>query len=108
MNGEEQAMDPHAARQAYKEMAAEAGRLLRSVDDAQTRLDQAEEHRTATYTSVEEEFAHLDGLEHRAGTIWRELTTRFGPQAAGPLPEPADRIARGPDAEELLEDARLR
>jgi hypothetical protein len=101
-------MDPHTARQAYKELAAEAGRLLHAADDARERLARAEEERVATYASVEEEFAHLDGLEQRAEGIWRELTTRFGPDAAGPLPEPADRIARGPDAEELLEDARLR
>ncbi|MGH3382627.1 MAG: hypothetical protein ACRDP6_48655 [Actinoallomurus sp.] len=101
-------MDPQTARRAYKELAAEAGRLLYAADDARERLARAEEERTATYASVEEELAHLDGLEQRAEGIWRELTTRFGPHAAGPLPEPADRIARGPDAEELLEDARMR
>lgn len=101
-------VDPEAARQAYKEMAAEAGRLLHSADSARERLARAEEERVATYASVEEEFAHLEGLEQRAAGIWRELTTRFGPQATGELPEPAERVARGPDAEELLEDARLR
>jgi hypothetical protein len=102
------AVDPHTARQAYKELAAEAGRLLQAADDAREALARAEEERTATYASVEEGFAHLDGLEQRAEGIWRELTTRFGPNTAGPLPEPAERIARGPDAEELLEDARQR
>lgn len=101
-------MDPLTAREAYKELAAEAGRLLHAADDARDRLARAEDERVATYASVEEEFAHLDGLEQRAEGIWRELTTRFGPQTAGDLPEPADRLARGPEAEELLEDARLR
>jgi hypothetical protein len=101
-------MDPQAARQAYKELAAEAGRLLHAAEDAGQRLAEAEERRTATYASVEAEWAHLDGLEQRAAGIWRELTTRFGPHAAGPLPEPADRVARGPDAEELLNDAHQR
>jgi hypothetical protein len=105
---ERQVMDPRTARQAYKELAAEAGRLLHAADDARRRLAEAEERRTATYASVEEQWAHLDGLEERAAGIWRELTTRFGPHAAGPLPEPAERIARGPDAEELLDDAHQR
>jgi hypothetical protein len=102
------AIDPWSARQAYKDLAAEAGRLLNDAEDARRRLADAEEERTATYASVEEQWAHLDGLEERAAGIWRELTTRFGPHAAGPLPEPAERIARGPDAEELLDDARQR
>jgi hypothetical protein len=101
-------MDPQTARVKYKELAAEAGRLLHDADDAGRRLAQAEEQRTATYASVEAEWAHLDGLEQRAEGIWRELTTRFGPHAAGPLPEPAERVARGPDAEELLDDAHQR
>jgi hypothetical protein len=98
-------MDPQTARVKYKELATEAGRLLHAADDAGRRLAQAEEQRTATYASVEQEWAHLDGLEQRATGIWRELTTRFGPQATGPLPEPGERVARGPDAEELLDDA---
>ena len=98
-------MDPQTARLKYKEMAAEAGRLLHAADDAGRRLAQAEEERTATYASVETEWARLDGLEQRAEGIWRELTTRFGPHAAGPLPEPAERAPRGPAAEELLDDA---
>lgn len=101
-------MDPQTARVKYKELATEAGRLLRAADDAGRRLAQAEEQRTATYASVEAEWAHLDGLEQRAAGIWRELTTRFGPHAAGPLPEPAERVARGPDAEELLDAAHQR
>ena len=101
-------MDPQAAREAYKRLAAEAGRVLHAADAARDRLARAEEERVATYASVEEEFAHLERLEQRAESIWRELTTRFGPQAAGDLPEPAERPVRGPDAEELLEDARLR
>jgi hypothetical protein len=102
------AIGPQAARQEYKALAAEADRLLHEADDAQRRLAEAEEERIATYASVEEQWAHLDGLEERAARIWQELTIRFGPNAAGPLPEPADRIARGPDAEELLDDARQR
>jgi hypothetical protein len=101
-------MDPQTARVKYKELATEAGRLLHAADDAGRRLAQAEEQRTATYASVESEWAHLDGLEQRAAGIWRELTTRFGPHAAGPLPEPAERPARGPAAEELLDDAHQR
>ncbi|GLY76827.1 hypothetical protein [Actinoallomurus iriomotensis] len=108
MSTEYEVIDPRAARQAYKELAAEAGRLLHAADDARRRLAEAEEERTATYASVEQEWAHLDALEERAAGVWRELTNRFGPHAAGPLPEPAERIARGPDAEELLNDARLR
>ena len=83
-------MDPLAARQAYKDLAAEAGRLLHLAEDAHDRLARAEEERLATYAKVEEEFAHLEGLEQRAEGIWRELTTRFGPQATGELPEPAE------------------
>lgn len=108
LTGERPAMDPREARQAYKEMAAEAGRLLRAADDARARLERAEEERRAAWVAVGEENDHLDRLEERAEGIWRELTTRFGPYVAGPLPGPADRIARGPDAEELLNDARLR
>lgn len=107
-SGRIQGMDPHTAREAYKELAAEAGRLLHAAEDARRRLAQAEEERIATYAEVEAGLAGLDALEKRAEGIWRELTTRFGPKAAGPLPEPADRLARGPDAEELLEDARQR
>lgn len=99
-------MDPQAARETYKDLAAEAGRLLHAADDARDRLAQAEDERVATYASVEEEFARLEALEQRAASIWRDLTTRFGPQVTGELPEPAERLARGPDAEELLEDAR--
>jgi hypothetical protein len=106
--GERPMVDPRAAREAYKDLAAEAGRLLHAAEDARRRLAEAEERRIATYASVEEQWAHLDGLEERAAGVWRELTTRFGPHAAGPLPEPAERIARGPDAEELLNDARQR
>lgn len=100
-------MDPQAARETYKDLAAEAGRLLHAADDARDRLAQAEDERVATYASVEEEFARLEALEQRAASIWRDLTTRFGPQVTGELPEPAERLARGPDAEELLEDARI-
>jgi hypothetical protein len=101
-------IDPKAAREAYKDLAAEAGRLLHAADAARDRLARAEDERVATYASVEEEFSHLEGLEQRAASVWRELTTRFGPQVTGDLPEPAERLARGPDAEELLDDARLR
>ncbi len=101
-------MDPQTARERYKQLSAEAGRLLHAADDAGRRLSAAEEERTATYASVEAELAHLDRLEDRAAGIWRELTTRFGPHRTGPLPEPADRLARGPAAEELLDDAHQR
>jgi hypothetical protein len=101
-------MDPETARRSYKELATEAGRLLHAAEDARRRLAEAEEERIAAYTSMEAEEAHLDGLEQRAEGIWRELTTRFGPRATGPLPDPADRVARGPDAEALLADAHLR
>jgi hypothetical protein len=101
-------MDPQTARLRYKELAAEAERMLYASDDAGRRLARAEEERTAAYASVEAEWAHLDRLEERAAGIWRELTTRFGPHVAGPLPEPAERVARGPAAEELLDGARQR
>lgn len=97
--------DPLAARERYREHAAEAGRLLRAVDDATRRLAAAEEERTTAYAAVEEEWARLDGMEERAEGIWRELTTRFGPQAAGPLPEPdAGRVSQA-GAEQLLREA---
>src|SRR3954452_4250358 len=96
-------MDPQTARGKYKEQATEAGRLLHAADEAGRRLAQAEEQRTATYASVESEWAHLDGLEQRAAGIWRELTTRCAPPAAGALPEPPEPRARGPPAEELLD-----
>jgi hypothetical protein len=101
-------MDPQTARDAYKELGARASGLLHAAEDARRRLAEAERGRTAAYASVEAGLAHLDGLEQRAAGIWRELTTRFGPHATGPLPEPADRIARGPEAEVLLDNARLR
>jgi hypothetical protein len=108
MGTEYQVIDPLAARQAYKELATEAGRLLHAADDARRRLAEAEERRTATYASVEQEWARLDALEERAAGVWRELTTRFGPHVTGPLPEPGDRTARGRDAEALLDEARRR
>jgi hypothetical protein len=97
--------DPQSARQAYKEHAAEAGRMLHAAEDARRRLAEAEEERTAAYASVEAEWALLDGFEERAAGIWKELTTRFGPHAAGPLPEPADRAEPAQDAGQLLRDA---
>ncbi len=66
--------DPQTARRSYKELAAEAGRLLHASEDARRRLTEAEESRTATYASVEREWAHLIGLEvsmalHDAGRV---------------------------------------
>jgi hypothetical protein len=100
--------DAQAARRAYKEYAAEAGRRLLAAEEARHRLEEAEEGRTAAYASVEQEWARLDGLEERAAGVWRELTTRFGPHAVGPLPEPADDVRPDQDAEDLLGEARKR
>ncbi|MCO6004781.1 hypothetical protein NE236_07300 [Actinoallomurus purpureus] len=97
-----------AARRAYKEYAAEAGRRLLAAEEARRRLAEAEEQRTAAYASVEQEWARLDGLEERATGVWRELTTRFGPHAVGPLPGPADDVRPDQDATELLGDAHRR
>jgi hypothetical protein len=97
--------DPHSARHAYKDHAAAAGRLLHAAEEARRRLEESERERTAAYASVESEWARLDGFEDRAAGIWRELTTRFGPHAAGPLPEPADHTGPARDAEALLGDA---
>ena len=97
--------DPHSARHAYKDHAAAAGRLLHAAEEARRRLEESERERTAAYASVESEWARLDGFEERAAGIWRELTTRFGPHAAGPLPEPADHTGPARDAEALLSDA---
>src|SRR4051812_19141147 len=94
-HGEEQ--DPQTSRWRYKELAAEAGRLLYAKEDARLRLAQALEERIAAYAAVEAEETHLKGLEQRADGIWRELTTRFGPRVGG-FPPPADRVVRGPDA----------
>lgn len=99
---------PEPAGRAYKEYAAEAGRRLRAAEEARHRLERAEEARTAAYESVERELARLDGLEDRARSIWRELTTRFGPQAAGALPEPARHPKADQDPAELLRDAHRR
>ena len=99
---------PEPAGRAYKEYAAEAGRRLRAAEEARRRLERAEEARTAAYESVERELAHLDDLEERARGIWRELTTRFGPQATGDLPEPARHPKAGQDPAELLRDAHRR
>lgn len=96
------------AGQAYKRYAAEAGRRLRAAEEARARLARAERERTAAYESVERELARLDGLEERARGIWRELTTRFGPQAAGELPEPARHPKADQDPAELLRDAHRR
>lgn len=100
--------DPEEARRAYKEYAAEAGRRLLAAEEARRRLAEAEERRIAAYASVEEEWARLDGLEERAAGVWRELTTRFGPHAVGPLPEPADDVEPDQDAVELLREAHRR
>jgi hypothetical protein len=100
--------DPRPARRAYKDNAAEAGRLLHAAEEARRRLAEAEEERTAAYASVEAEWARLDGLEERAAGIWKELTTRFGPHATGPLPGPAEGPEPAEDAEELLSDAHRR
>ncbi len=99
--------DPESARRAYKEHAAETGRLLLAVEDARRRLAEAEEERNTAYASVESEWARLDAFEQRAAGIWKELTTRFGPDTAGPLPEPAERIDPNDDVESLLRDAHL-
>ena len=105
---ERPAVDPVDARRAYKEHAAETGRLLIATEEALHRLDEAEQARSAAYASVEPEWARLDGFEQRAVGIWRELTTRFGPDAAGPLPDPAERIDPDEDVEALLRDAHLK
>ncbi|MCO6000279.1 hypothetical protein [Actinoallomurus rhizosphaericola] len=102
------AYDPQAARRAYKEYAAEAGRRLLAAERARRGLEEAEERRTAAYASVEQEWARLDGLEERAAGVWRELTTRFGPHAVGPLPDPADDVRPDQDAAELVGDAHRR
>lgn len=91
----------------YREQAAEVGDLLRAAEEAARRLAEAEERRAAAYAAVEEELARLETLDKRAVGIWRELTTRFGPQATGPLPEPAE-PPPGLDAEDLLREAHRR
>ncbi len=105
---ERPAVDPLAARDAYKEHAAATGRLLIATDEARHRLEEAEEARNAAYASIEPEWARLDAFEQRAVGIWRELTTRFGPNVAGPLPEPAERIDPDEDVEALLREAHLK
>jgi hypothetical protein len=97
--------DPRTARLAYLEEAAEAGRLLLAAERARLRLDEARADLTAAYASWDAEEAHLDRLEERATGIWRELTTRFGPDIAGPLPGPAAGPQPARDAEALLSDA---
>jgi hypothetical protein len=99
--------DPRSDLRAYREHAAGVGDRLHATEEAARRLAEAEERRSAAYASAEEELARLDALEARAVGIWRELTTRFGRQATGPLPEPDDPPA-GLDAEELLRDAHRR
>jgi hypothetical protein len=99
--------DPRADLRAYREHADGVGDRLRATKDAARRLAEAEERRAAAYASAEEELARLDALEARALGIWRELTTRFGRQATGPLPEPEDPPA-GLDVEELLREAHRR
>jgi hypothetical protein len=99
--------DPRSDLRAYREHAAGVGARLREAREAARGLAEAEERRTAAYASAEEELARLDALEARAKGIWRELTTRFGPHATGPLPEPGE-PAPGLDAEELLRDAHRR
>ncbi|MEV5710950.1 hypothetical protein [Actinoallomurus sp. NPDC052274] len=100
--------DPQAARRAYKEYAAEAGRRLLAAEGARRGLAEAEERRTAAYASVEQEWARLDGLEERAAGVWRELTTRFGSHTVGPLPEPADDVRPDQDAAELVGEGHRR
>lgn len=97
--------DPQSARRAYKAHAAEAGRLLHATEDARLRLAESEEERTAAYASVEEDLARLDEAERRAAGIWKELTTRFGPGTAGPLPDPAEHAEPPYDVERLLAGA---
>lgn len=99
---------PEPGWRTYKEYAAEAGRRLRAAEEARARLARAEEQRTAAYESVERELARLEGLEERARGIWRELTTRFGPQAAGELPDPARHPKADQDPAELLRNAHRR
>jgi hypothetical protein len=99
--------DPRSDLGSYREHAAGVGDRLRAAQEAARGLAEAEERRVAAYASAEEELARLDALEARAAGIWRELTTRFGPQATGPLPEPEVPPA-GLDAEELLRDAHRR
>jgi hypothetical protein len=98
-------MDPESARRAYREQAAETGRLLHATESALRRLAAADEARTAAYAAVEAEWGRLDSFERRAAGIWTELTNRFGSDATGPLPEPAEQIKPGLDAEVLLHDA---
>jgi hypothetical protein len=99
--------DPRADLRAYREHAAGVGDRLRATEEAARALAEAEERRAAAYASAEEELARLEALEARAEGIWRELTTRFGRQATGPLPEP-DGPPAGLDAEDLLRDAHRR
>lgn len=97
--------DPRAARQAYLEEADTTGRLLLAAEQARLRLDEAKADLAGAYASWDAEEAALDRLEERARGIWTELTTRFGPNIAGPLPGPAPGPEPGRDAEELLSDA---
>ena len=99
--------DPRTARERYREHAAEAGHLLRAADEARGRLARAEAERASAYATVEEEWSRLDAMEERAENIWRELTTRFGPQVTGPIPAPEGRPSPN-GAEQLLRDAHLR
>lgn len=102
--------DPDSARRLYKDDALKAAGLLHAAEEARRRLAEAEDERIAAYASVDAELAHLDGLEDRAAGIWKELTTRFGPHAAGPFPGPDDgpAPARGQQAEDLLAAAHMR
>lgn len=99
--------DPRSDARAYREHAAGVGDRMRAIAEAARRLADAERRRAEAYAAAEEELARLDALEVRALGIWRELTTRFGRQATGPLPEPGEPPA-GLEVEELLRDAHRR
>jgi hypothetical protein len=100
--------DPQRARAEYKALAAEITRRTEQAAAVERRRTEADLALERAHDRMAAELPVLNALDERAEVIWRELTTRFGADAAGPIPDPAPRVDPAGDAERLLRDAHQR
>lgn len=89
-------------------MAAEITRRTEQAAAVERRRTEADTELERARDRMAAELPLLNALDERAEVIWRELTTRFGAEAAGPIPDPAPGADPDGNAEQLLRDAHQR